>query len=86
MRPPPPLKLPPSVHEIVGTIKSVAGHDFTLATRVGKLVHVDAATAAHNYKSVLQLVAEPVGVIGSYDSAGVLHAASVLAAKSSPKG
>jgi hypothetical protein len=78
--------LPPGSHEIFGTIKAVAGGNITLAGRTGKLAHVDATSAMHRHMSVVLLIGEPITVFGSYDGTGVLHAASVLHAKPSPKG
>ncbi len=83
---PAPLALPADGHEIFATIKTVAGHNLTVATRTGKLIHVDATAAIEAKLSVVLLVDEPVRILGSYDNAGVLRATSIAHAKPSPKG
>jgi PQQ-like domain len=82
----PPLlpKLPPDGHEIFGRIKTADGGDIALATRIGKLVRVDAADAVRRHRSVGLRVGEPVIVFGSYDSSGMLRATSVMHAYPSP--
>jgi hypothetical protein len=83
---PAPTELPPDGHEIFATIKTVAGANLTVATRTGKLLRVDAAEAMQAKQSVVLLVDEPVRLLGSYDSAGILRATSIGRAKPSPKG
>jgi hypothetical protein len=83
---PPPTELPAGGHEIFATIKTVAGSNLTVATRTGKLLRVDAAKAIEARQRIVLLVDEPVRVLGSYDSAGILRATSITHAKPSPKG
>jgi hypothetical protein len=83
---PAPPHLPPNLHEISGTIKAVAGDEITLATRTGKLVQVDAASAVRRHLSVVLLAGEPVTVFGSDDGRRALHATSILHAKPRPEG
>jgi hypothetical protein len=78
--------LPADGHEIFATIKTVARGNLTVATRTGKLLHIDAAKAIQAKQSVVLLVDEPVQVLGSYDDAGILRATSIAHAKPSPKG
>ncbi len=84
--PPAPPELPVGSHEIFATIKSVAGANVTVATRTGKLIRVDAAMAITAKQTVVLLVDEPVRLLGSFDSAGILGATSIAHAKPSPKG
>ncbi len=78
--------MPAEDHEIFATIKSVAGANVTVATRTGKLIRVDAAMAITAKQTVVLLVDEPVRLLGSFDSAGILGATSIAHAKPSPKG
>jgi hypothetical protein len=73
-------------HEIFATVKTVAGANVTVATRTGKLLHIDVAKAMVAKQSVVLLVDEAVRVLGSYDRAGILRATSIAHAKPSPKG
>jgi hypothetical protein len=84
--PPAPLALPPNVHEIFGTIKTIGRGGITLTTRTGKLVRIGMTDEVRRHRSVVLLVDEPVTVFGSYDGSGVLQATSVLHAKPSPLG
>ena len=84
--PPAQPELPVGSHEIFATIKTVAGDNLSVATRTGKLIHVDATAAIEAKLSVVLLADEPVRILGSYDNAGVLRATSIAHAKPSPKG
>jgi hypothetical protein len=71
-------------HQIFGTITTVNADLFTIKTRTGALVNVDATQAVQEYASVLLLVGEPVRILGSYNTSDVLQATSVARAKPSP--
>src|SRR5215469_8918302 len=74
----------PSQHEIFGTITRVNGSQFTLQTRTGSLMQVDASAAIQNQLSVELEAGETVDVQGTFDADGALLAASVQRAKNSP--
>jgi hypothetical protein len=74
----------PSQHEIFGTITSTSGSQFTLQTRTGSLVQVDASAAIQNDLSIELEAGETVDVQGTFDAKGVLLASSVQHAKDSP--
>jgi len=71
-------------HEIFGTISSINGSQFTLQTRTGSLVNVDASVAIQNDLSIGLEVGGAVDVQGTIDASGVLLASSIQRAKDSP--
>jgi hypothetical protein len=71
----------PGEHEIFGTVTAVEGSHFTLQTRTGSLVQVDATGAIQNELSIDLFVREAVDVRGIYDSNGVLGATVIQRAK-----
>jgi len=77
---------PGPLHEVYGTVKSIgaAGSRFTLQTRDGRSVQVDAAAAVETHRSNLPPAGHGVNVRGTYDAKGVLHAETVNRAKESP--
>jgi hypothetical protein len=70
--------------EIYGKIQSIKGTMFTLQTRSGALIQVDAKPAVTAQRSVNLLVGHAIAVKGTVDKAGVLHAELVQKAKDSP--
>jgi hypothetical protein len=75
--------LPPAEHEIWGVVEGVQGHQFSLRTRGGKVVQVDDRAATKAHLSVVATKGSAVEVRGSYNSAGVLVAQTVLRATTS---
>lgn len=71
-------------HEIFGAISSINGSQFTLQTRTGSLITVDASVAIQNDLSNGVEVGGAVDVQGTIDSSGVLLANSIQRAKDSP--
>ena len=71
-------------HEVVGVIRSMMGSMLVLQLRNGRYLRVDASSAVQAHESVVLSVERPIEVVGGYDAAGVLHAQSILRAKSSP--
>jgi hypothetical protein len=71
----------PGEHEFFGTVTAVEGSHFTLQTRTGSVVQVDATGAIQNELSVHLFVREAVDVQGIYDSNGVLRATMIHRAK-----
>lgn len=74
----------PSHHEIFGTITRVNGSQFTLETRMGSLMQIEASAAIRNDLSIELEAGETVDVEGTFDSDGALVAGSVQRAKNSP--
>jgi hypothetical protein len=72
-----------SLHDIYGTVRAVKGSQFTIEARAGRLVQVDASTAFQTYRGVNPTVGHAVGVRGTFDAKGVLHAEMVMRAKDS---
>ena len=70
--------------EIYGKIQSVKGTMFTLQTRSGTLVQVDAKPAVEAERVVNLLVGHAIVATGTLDKKGVLHAEIVQKAKDSP--
>jgi PQQ enzyme repeat len=70
-------------NEVTGTLVTVSGSQLTLRTRTGKLVRVDASTALKNERVEDLVVGRPFNVRGTYDAAGVMHAAAIVRAKPS---
>lgn len=75
-----PIKTP---NEVTGTLLTVNGARLTLRTRDGRLVTVDAAAALKNERTGDLVVGKPFNVRGTYDAAGVMHAAAIVRAKPS---
>ena len=73
-----------SRHEIFGTITSVSGAQFTVRTRTGSLVEVDASAAIQNELCIELEAGETVDAQGNVEADGVLRAASVQRAKDAP--
>ncbi|HEY1883252.1 MAG TPA: hypothetical protein VGG51_09475 [Candidatus Cybelea sp.] len=71
-------------NEVTGTLVKVAGSEIVLRTRTGKLVRVDVAAARKNQRVQDLIAGRPFDVRGTYDAAGVMHAATVIRAKPSP--
>jgi hypothetical protein len=71
-------------NEVTGTLVKARGPEIILRTRVGKLVRVNAAAALKNERSEDLIVGRPFDVRGTYDAAGVMHAAIIIRAKPSP--
>jgi hypothetical protein len=78
-------ELPPNVYEIFGTISSINGNALTITTRSGAVLKVDATKAVQTYQSIVLLVDESVGILGSFDTSNVLQATVITRAKASPK-
>jgi hypothetical protein len=70
--------------EVYGKIQSVKGTMFTLQTRSGTLVQVDAKPAVEAERVVNLLVGHAIVATGTWDKKGVLHAEIVQKAKDSP--
>ena len=66
---------------LLGTVTAVEGSHFTLQTRTGSLVQVDATGAIQNELSIGLFVGGVVDVQGIYDSNGVLRASVIQRAK-----
>jgi hypothetical protein len=73
-----------SKREIYGKVESVKGTTFTLQTRSGALVQVDAKPAGEAQRAVNLLVGHAIVATGTVDKKGVLHAEIVQKAKDSP--
>jgi ABC-type sulfate transport system substrate-binding protein len=73
-----------SKREIYGKVESVKGTTFTLRTRSGALVQVDAKPAGEAQRAVNLLVGHAIVATGTVDKKGVLHAEIVQKAKDSP--
>jgi hypothetical protein len=73
--------LAPGQHELFGTVAAIEGSDFTLQTRTGGFVQVDATSAIQNELSIDLRVLEAVDVQGIFDSNGVLQATVLQKAK-----
>src|SRR6266851_5193199 len=71
------------VHDIYGTVLSVNGSQFTIKTRGGHTILVDATTALETSRGVAPTEGNAAGVHGTFDANGVLHAEMVLRAKTS---
>jgi hypothetical protein len=73
--------LTPGQHEVFGTVTAIESSHFTLQTRTGSLVQVDATSAVQNELSIDLFVREAVDVQGIFDSNGVLRATVIQGAK-----
>jgi hypothetical protein len=73
-----------SEHEIFGSITTIDGSQFTLQTRTGSLVEVDASIAIQKELSANLLVGGAVEVRGTFDGNGVLRATVIQRTKDSP--
>jgi hypothetical protein len=71
-------------NEVTGTLVKAAGSEIVLRTRDGKLVRVNVTAALKNQRSQDLIAGRPFDVRGSYDAAGVMHAAIIIRAKPSP--
>lgn len=74
----------PQENIVFGTITKVEDAHVTIKTRTGQLVEVDASRAQQQSQSIVLVPGRAVVVHGTRDNAGVLHAETVLHAKSSP--
>lgn|SRR6266700_3995818 len=63
--------------EIFGTIDSLKGSHLVLRTRTGVRLHVDALLAQARSRSAVLLVGRYIDVMGTMDTAGVLHALTI---------
>lgn len=72
-------------HEVYGTVKSIdtGGSRFTLQTRDGRSIKVDASGAVQAHRLNLPAAGHGVDVRGTIDAKGVLHAETVTRAKDS---
>jgi hypothetical protein len=68
---------------VFGQVKSIDGSLIMVQTRTG-LLEVDTSQAQNDHLSAVPVVGNALMVRGRYDAAGVLHAQTVLRAKSSP--
>jgi hypothetical protein len=73
--------LAPGQHELFGTVTAIEGSYFTLQTRTGSFVQVDATSAIQNELSIDLFVREAVDVRGTFDRKGVLQATVIQKAK-----
>jgi hypothetical protein len=73
-----------SIHDVYGKLLRTQGSRFTIETRTGKTVHVDATTAIREDNINLVRVGHAVVARGTYDAQGVLHAETILRWKDSP--
>jgi hypothetical protein len=72
-----------AAHEVTGTLLAIKGSKLTLRTRTGRVVRVDASEARRRERSAVLVLGKPFYVSGTYDAAGVLHAAAIVRAKRS---
>jgi hypothetical protein len=80
----PSLKAPPVGHNrLSGQIVSWTPTGMMVRSRTGKTIEVDATQAVDTSQTGDLLMNETVEVFGSYDEVGVLHAQSIMRAKSS---
>jgi hypothetical protein len=73
--------LAPGQHELFGTVTAIEDSRFTLQTRTGGFVQVDATSAIQNELSIDLFVSEAVDARGIFDSNGVLRATVIQKAK-----
>lgn len=73
-----------AAHEVTGTLIAVSGSVLTLRTRTGRIVRSDDSAAVRHERSADLVVGEAFTASGTYDAAGVLHAALIVRAKPSP--
>ncbi len=71
-------------NEVTGTLVEISGSFLTLRTRTGRVVRVDDSDAVRHERSAVLIVGTPFNVRGTYDAAGILHAAAIVRAKPSP--
>ena len=74
---------PGAPHQITGALIGISGSVLTLRTRTGKIVRVDDSEAVQHERSVDLIVGEAFSARGRYNSAGVLHATTIVRAKPS---
>jgi len=70
-------------HLLCGIVHKVSGAKFSLETRNGKVVLVDASAAVNAERSATLYDGLAVSVEGTLDKAGALHAETVIRIKSS---
>ena len=74
-----------STHDVYGTLRKVEGSRFTIETRTGKTIQVDATVAIEQGRMInFPTVGHAVDARGTYDAKGVLHADTILRWKDSP--
>ncbi|HLY03542.1 MAG TPA: hypothetical protein VKR56_13740 [Candidatus Cybelea sp.] len=71
-------------NEVTGKLIEISGSFLALRTRTGRFVRVDDSDAVRHERSAVLIVGRPFNVRGTYDAAGVLHAAAIERAKPSP--
>ncbi len=71
-------------NEVTGTLVEISGSFLTLRTRTGRIVRVDDSDAVRLERSAVLIAGRPYNVRGTYDAAGILHAAAIVRAKPSP--
>lgn len=71
-------------NEVTGTLVETRGSVLTLRTRTGRTVRVDDSDAVRHERSAVLIAGRPFNVRGTYDAAGILHAAAIVRAKPSP--
>jgi len=70
-------------HEITGTLVAVNGAILALRTRTGEIARIDDSVAVRRERSSDLVAGEPFTAWGSYDTAGILHAVTIVRAKPS---
>ena len=73
----------PEQHEVYGILVSAEGGRLKIRDRAEKIIEVDATVAILEYHSIPLTVGRAVHLGGTYDSAGVLHAATIQRARMS---
>ncbi len=68
-------------HEVYGTIDSITGSRLVIRTRTGHRLDIDALPALTAHRSTLLFVGRLLDVVGTFDTAGVLHAKSLWTAR-----
>lgn len=76
-------ELSPGQHEVFGILVSSEGGRLKVRDRTGKIIEVDATVAVREYHSVPLAIGRALHLVGTLDSAGVLHVATVLRARMS---
>lgn len=76
-------ELGPDQHEVFGILVSSDDGRLKVRDRAGKIIEVDATVAVREYHSVPLAIGRALHLVGTYDSAGVLHVATVLRARMS---
>jgi hypothetical protein len=78
----PQVELPPGVHQISGTIKTMSSSTIVLSTRTGTEVTVDVTDAVRS--QLVPASGNALTVIGTFQADGTLLAQSITRAKSNP--